>query len=254
MTRNIADVASGPMHATADEIALAREAGFPPDRPDADGNWVWDEEISEHSFLAVLRAAYAAGLADGKQMTLEQIIGGTAEASNPDSTEADAGITYPSAADVAAMNSVDAARLPYAPDQIDPAFLASGLADYSPLKLHLASRHGLCNALTLTDEDAHDVHEHEHDGPGTIRNHPRDDRSWKPEAVIDSVLEGMELDGIDITEALPHLQPLHGGLSAVCAYADKPVMHHDCVHPHCQCPHHTLTTDTPASSPTPPGQ
>lgn len=46
------------------------------------------------------------------------------------------------------------------------------------LRLHLADRHA---ALTHRDSwyrDLVDLHDHEHDGPGTIRLHLRDDRSY----------------------------------------------------------------------------
>lgn len=56
---------------------------------------------------------------------------------------------------------------------------------FDDLRLHLLARHCLINAATLADHAVIDAHEHEHDGPGTIRNHPRDDHSWTVEKVND---------------------------------------------------------------------
>jgi hypothetical protein len=50
---------------------------------------------------------------------------------------------------------------------------------WEALRLHLGSRHALGNWKTHTNPV--DEHQHEHDGPGTIRNHPRDDLSYDRE-------------------------------------------------------------------------
>jgi hypothetical protein len=46
------------------------------------------------------------------------------------------------------------------------------------LWLHLVSAHAAGCDPTMTYADLEDLHEHEHDGPGTIRNHPRESRMW----------------------------------------------------------------------------
>jgi hypothetical protein len=61
------------------------------------------------------------------------------------------------------------------------------------LRLHLLARHCLINAAELADHAVLDAHAHEHDGPGTIRNHPRDDRSWTIEKIHD-VLDDLRDD------------------------------------------------------------
>ncbi len=50
--------------------------------------------------------------------------------------------------------------------------------DHDPLRLHLLSVHCLVNAMDLHDHEVLDAHDHEHTGPGTIRNHPRGDLTW----------------------------------------------------------------------------
>lgn len=50
--------------------------------------------------------------------------------------------------------------------------------DCDHLRLHLMSAHRLINAATLRDHEVIDAHEHEHNGPGTIRNHPRESTAW----------------------------------------------------------------------------
>lgn len=62
------------------------------------------------------------------------------------------------------------------------------------LAKHLASRHADGLALTRTLADNQDAHQHEHDGPGTIRNHPREDLSWDGEKVDQVVAEMMADD------------------------------------------------------------
>src|SRR4051812_36657574 len=63
-------------------------------------------------------------------------------------------------------------------------------------RMHLASKHALANALdpALTDADLADIHTHEHDGPGTIRNHPRADSSYDLTEALVVLSEGLELD------------------------------------------------------------
>lgn len=50
--------------------------------------------------------------------------------------------------------------------------------DDDRLKLwaHLVSEHAGIFGVNLTFEDLNEIHSHEHDGPGTIRNHHRDSR------------------------------------------------------------------------------
>lgn len=64
---------------------------------------------------------------------------------------------------------------------------------YDVLRLHLLSSHCLVNAAELRDHEVADAHEHEHNGPGTIRNHPREDHSWTVDKVH-LVLDGMRDD------------------------------------------------------------
>lgn len=61
------------------------------------------------------------------------------------------------------------------------------------LRIHLGSRHALGNWVDAPDP--HDIHEHEHDGPGTIRDHPRADRSYDVGKAIDVSVESAETGG-----------------------------------------------------------
>jgi hypothetical protein len=70
------------------------------------------------------------------------------------------------------------------------------------LRVHLGSRHALANwpdAFGVVE-----THEHEHDGPGTIRSHPRADRSYDVDVALAAFREGLEMNGITIP---PRLTP-----------------------------------------------
>lgn len=43
---------------------------------------------------------------------------------------------------------------------------------------HIISKHAACVGLDMPIEDLIALHEHEHNGPGTIRNHPRESREY----------------------------------------------------------------------------
>jgi hypothetical protein len=57
------------------------------------------------------------------------------------------------------------------------------IAEAERLAQHLASRHADGMALQRSLAENRDVHQHEHDGPGTIRNHDRDDLAYDDQAV-----------------------------------------------------------------------
>lgn len=63
------------------------------------------------------------------------------------------------------------------------------------LRYHLASAHCLGNALDLTATEAHQAHEDEHNGPCTIRNHPRNDRTYDRDKARRVIAEAAEMDG-----------------------------------------------------------
>lgn len=43
---------------------------------------------------------------------------------------------------------------------------------------HLVSQHATIIDLNCTLAELKDMHEHEHEGPGTIRNHPEESREY----------------------------------------------------------------------------
>ena len=53
-------------------------------------------------------------------------------------------------------------------------------APEDPMRLwaHLVSQHATIVPVQATLEELIGMHEHEHDGPGTIRNHPRESREY----------------------------------------------------------------------------
>lgn len=59
------------------------------------------------------------------------------------------------------------------------------------LAMHLISKHADSMAIERSHKDNEAQHDHEHDGPGTIRNHPRDWLGWD-EHEIEAVLEECE--------------------------------------------------------------
>jgi hypothetical protein len=70
-------------------------------------------------------------------------------------------------------------------------------AGLTQLQAHLASRHALANAHTLSDADAHDYHAYEHGkseefAGGTIRDHPHSDLSFDAARAVAVIREGLE--------------------------------------------------------------
>jgi hypothetical protein len=65
--------------------------------------------------------------------------------------------------------------------------------DHRDLAFHLVSVHCDPMAIARPHEENLDQHDHEHRGPGTIRNHPASDCSWDAEK-LEAVLEEMEED------------------------------------------------------------
>lgn len=70
--------------------------------------------------------------------------------------------------------------------------IVAALDQYPALNLHLVSAHCNAAALTHTDAEAAESHTHEHDGPGTIRNHPRGDLFYDPQKIADVLIESVE--------------------------------------------------------------
>jgi len=64
------------------------------------------------------------------------------------------------------------------------------------LRLHIGSRHALANWCDIDDPEGY--HAHEHDGPGTIRGHPRASLDYDEAKALAVEAEGFEDDGGDI--------------------------------------------------------
>lgn len=81
------------------------------------------------------------------------------------------------------------------------------------LAKHLASRHADGMAVSRPLADNQEAHEHEHRGPGTIRDHDPEDLSWDQERLDQVVRELAEDDPYfyypDAILADPHAHPLH---------------------------------------------
>lgn len=56
------------------------------------------------------------------------------------------------------------------------------------LRLHIVSAHANLAGLTLSEDEALDYHDHEHAGPGTIRDHDREALFFDPQQVEESIL------------------------------------------------------------------
>ncbi|MGV8910717.1 MAG: hypothetical protein ACOH1Y_17205 [Propionicimonas sp.] len=59
--------------------------------------------------------------------------------------------------------------------------------------MHLASQHALAG---LGFDDPAGLHEQEHDGPCTIRDHHRESSFWDPTKVATVLMEGAEIDDL----------------------------------------------------------
>lgn len=79
--------------------------------------------------------------------------------------------------------------------------------EYPDLNLHLISAHCYAGGFHDSPQDAADNHQHEHDGPGTIRNHDLGDLFWDAEKIATVILECVEGDTLDEqrTEVEDHL-------------------------------------------------
>lgn len=61
------------------------------------------------------------------------------------------------------------------------------------LRFHLGSKHALANWIDVGDVEG--IHEHEHDGPGTIRNHDRDDLTYDVAEAEEAAGDHFEMKG-----------------------------------------------------------
>lgn len=60
---------------------------------------------------------------------------------------------------------------------------------HDPLRLHLLAEHRNHAALGLTDAETLAGHEHEHQGPGTIRDHDPASTTWSFTKAMDMVVD-----------------------------------------------------------------
>lgn len=67
-------------------------------------------------------------------------------------------------------------------------------AEAYDLAMHLIAWHRNSSAIYNDPAENADQHDHEHHGPGGIRNHPFDDLSYDP-AEVEVTLEEAEADG-----------------------------------------------------------
>lgn len=84
---------------------------------------------------------------------------------------------------------------------------AAYTAHYDSLALHLVSDHAHTpHVLTeLSDQELRDAHEHEHRGPGTIRNHDPQSLHWDVDKIHDAIRHH-DLDQSDLPEAVEALE------------------------------------------------
>lgn len=81
---------------------------------------------------------------------------------------------------------------------------------------HLVSRHAVIISPELSEAELFDLHKHEHDGPGTIRNHPREDLSFNLKKLGEVLSESED----DEPRCIRCKEPLsHKGL---CRGEDRP--------------------------------
>lgn len=79
------------------------------------------------------------------------------------------------------------ARTPASPATAGRRLPSTQTATHDDLRRHLVAVHCDGMAINGTDADAIDAHQHEHDGPGTIRHHDRTDLYWD-QVKLDAVL------------------------------------------------------------------
>lgn len=102
-----------------------------------------------------------------------------------------------------------------------------------PLWLHLVSEHA---GIYAPEGDLHDMHEHEHNGLGTIRNHERTSRAYSLVKVADVLgeAEGARLERAEFALAAVAVKcPTCGGTGK---YTDELVISHALVPPCPTCP------------------
>ena len=64
------------------------------------------------------------------------------------------------------------------------------------LRLHIGSRHALSNWREISAPEAY--HKHEHEGPGTIRDHPRASLDYDEAEALAVEAEGFESEAADL--------------------------------------------------------
>lgn len=90
---------------------------------------------------------------------------------------------------------------------------------------HLVSAHAGIFSLQATLEELLDMHEHEHNGPGTIRNHPRESRAYSIKKIGAVLSEAEDHDAAPADSAsLEHeyLASYSGGREVGCHICRKP--------------------------------
>lgn len=96
-----------------------------------------------------------------------------------------------------------------------------------PAKLwaHLVSMHATMLSPETPLADLIEIHEHEHDGPGTIRNHPRELREYSLHK-IGKVLSEAEPDVEPTNTEHEYLASYSGGREVGCHLCRKPRSEH----------------------------
>lgn len=107
----------------------------------------------------------------------------------------------PEGADRCQVEIGRASRLNTAREQLDKLVEPRSLSnDRLALWAHLVSEHAGVYGLQLTLEELTDIHKHEHEGPGTIRNHPYESRRAILGKIAKVIGEGEDLDGFHVEE------------------------------------------------------
>lgn len=97
--------------------------------------------------------------------------------------------------------------------------------DRAKLWAHIVSEHASMISPELTLADLIEIHEHEHDGPGTIRNHPRESRTYSLHK-IGKVLSEAEPELPLLVTEHDYLASYSSGREVGCHLCRKPRREH----------------------------
>lgn len=93
--------------------------------------------------------------------------------------------------------------------------------DRIKLWAHIVSEHANMLSPEMPLDDLIEIHDHEHDGPGTIRNHPRESREYTLKK-LGNVLRESDAEPVNVNASHEYLASYSGGREVGCHICRQP--------------------------------